>query len=112
MRALLLVSVLMLGACAREPELPKAWARADGRPVVYGVRPEHFTLAEDGAAAEIQVVEPTGSETQLVAKLGGQSVLAVFRERHAFRPGDTVRLKPDARLVHLFDETTGERLRQ
>ena len=76
------------------------------------MRPEHFTLAEDGAAAEIQVVEPTGSETQLVAKLGGQSVLAVFRERHPFKPGDTVRLKPDARLVHLFDETTGERLRQ
>ena len=34
MRALLLVSVLTLGACAQEPELPKAWARADGRPVV------------------------------------------------------------------------------
>jgi len=34
---LFLVSVLMLGACAREPELPKAWARADGRPVVSGL---------------------------------------------------------------------------
>ncbi len=74
------------------------------------MRPEHFSLADDGAAAEIQVVEPTGSETQLVAKLGGQNVLAVFRERHTFKPGDTVRLKPDPRLVHLFDETTGERL--
>jgi multiple sugar transport system ATP-binding protein len=83
---------------------------ADGKPAVYGVRPEHFTLAEDGAEAEIQVVEPTGSETQLVAKLGGQSVLAVFRERHPFKPGDTVRLKPDPRLVHLFDRTTGARL--
>ena len=37
MRALLLVSVLMLGACAQEPELPKAWARTDGRPVVSGL---------------------------------------------------------------------------
>jgi hypothetical protein len=27
----------MLGACARDPELPKAWARADGRPVVSGL---------------------------------------------------------------------------
>jgi hypothetical protein len=27
----------MLGACAREPDLPKAWARADGRPVVSGL---------------------------------------------------------------------------
>jgi hypothetical protein len=34
MRALVLASALMLGACVQEPELPKAWARADGRPVV------------------------------------------------------------------------------
>ena len=33
MRVLLLVSILMLGACAREAKLPTAWARADGRPV-------------------------------------------------------------------------------
>ena len=88
----------------RSPEL------SDGTPAVYGVRPEHFVLADDGIDAEIQVVEPTGSETQLVAKLGGQDVLAVFRERHQFDPGDRVRLKPDAGLVHLFDQTTGKRL--
>jgi multiple sugar transport system ATP-binding protein len=83
---------------------------ADGAAVVYGVRPEHFTLADDGVEAEIQVVEPTGSETQLVAKLGGQDMLAVFRERHGFSPGDRVRLKPDPRLAHLFDRTTGKRI--
>ncbi len=83
---------------------------ADGTAAVYGVRPEHFTLADDGIDAEIQVVEPTGSETQLVAKLVGQEVLAVFRERHAFKPGDHIRLKPDLRLVHLFDQATGKRL--
>ena len=37
MRVLLLVSVLMLGACAGQPELPTSWARADGRPVVSGL---------------------------------------------------------------------------
>src|SRR5215510_3349187 len=88
----------------RSPEL------SDGTPAVYGVRPEHFVLADDGIDAEIQVVEPTGSETQLVAKLGGQDVLAVFRERHQFKPGDRVRLKPSVGLVHLFDKTSGKRL--
>jgi multiple sugar transport system ATP-binding protein len=83
---------------------------SDGRPVIYGVRPEHFTIADDGAAAQVQVIEPTGSELQVVAKLGGEEVIAVFRERHAFKPGDTIRLKPDPRLVHLFDEPTGQRL--
>ena len=62
--------------------------------MVYGVRPEHFTIADDGAEAEIVVVEPTGSETQVFAKLGGEQVVAVFRERHQFNPGDKVRLKP------------------
>jgi multiple sugar transport system ATP-binding protein len=90
--------------------LKTAPAASDGRPAVYGVRPEHFTIADDGAEAEILVVEPTGSETQVFAKIGGEQVVAVFRERHQFNPGDKIRLKPDPSLVHLFDEATGKRL--
>jgi multiple sugar transport system ATP-binding protein len=81
-----------------------------GQPAVYGVRPEHFSLEEDGAPAEVVVVEPTGSEIQVFAKIGGQDVTAVFRERHKFKPGDKIRLKPDPRLVHLFDAPTGKRM--
>ncbi len=91
--------------------LASAPANSDGRPVVYGVRPEHFTIADDGAEAEIVVVEPTGSETQVFAKLGGEQVVAVFRERHQFSPGDKVRLKPDPSVTHLFDGATGKRLK-
>src|SRR5947207_2297141 len=83
---------------------------SDGRAAIYGVRPEHFVIADDGAEAEILVVEPTGSETQVFAKLGGEQVVAVFRERHQFKPGEKIRLKPDPKLVHLFDETSGQRL--
>jgi multiple sugar transport system ATP-binding protein len=81
-----------------------------GRSAIYGVRPEHFTLADDGAEAVIQIVEPTGSEIQVSAKLGDEDIIAVFRERHQFKPGDRVRLRPDPRLVHLFDQSTGKRL--
>jgi multiple sugar transport system ATP-binding protein len=90
--------------------LDAAPAGTDGRPAVYGIRPEHFTIADDGAEAEVQVVEPTGSELHVVAKLGGEDIIAVFRERLKFKPGDKIRLKPDPRLVHLFDEPTGKRL--
>jgi len=58
----------------------------------------------------VQVIEPTGSELQVVAKLGGEDVIAVFRERHQFKPGDKIRLKPNPGLVHLFDEATGQRI--
>ena len=50
------------------------------------------------------------SELQIAAKLGGDDIIAVFRERHNFKPGDKIRLKPDPRLVHLFDEPSGQRL--
>jgi multiple sugar transport system ATP-binding protein len=85
-------------------------AGADSRAAVYGVRPEHLDLAEDGPEAVVQVVEPTGSEVHVVAKLGEEEVVAVFRERHQFKPGDRIRLRPNPRLVHLFDEATGKRL--
>ena len=85
-------------------------AGSDGRAAIAGVRPEHFALADDGVEAVVQVVEPTGSETQVVARLGQGDVIAVFRERHPFKPGDRIRLRPDPKLVHLFDEATGKRL--
>jgi len=85
-------------------------AGSSGRPAVYGVRPEHFSLADDGAEAEIHVIEPTGSEILVAARMAGEDIIAVFRERHKFKPGDKIRLKPDPALVHLFDDVTGKRL--
>ena len=90
--------------------LSAAPAGSDGRPAIYGVRPEHFSLSDDGAEAVVKVIEPTGSELQVVAMLAEQEIIAVFRERHKLKPGDKIRLRPDPRLVHLFDETTGKRL--
>src|SRR3979490_2264844 len=45
--------------------LAAAGSGNDGRPAVYGVRPEHFSLSDDGPAAEIIVGEPTGSDTHV-----------------------------------------------
>jgi len=94
---------------ARLP-LASAPGASDGRPVVYGVRPEHFSVAEDGLAVTVAVVEPMGSETQLMARFDGQQIVGTFRERLAPRPGDTIHLRPDISKVHLFDRQTGARL--
>jgi multiple sugar transport system ATP-binding protein len=94
---------------ARMP-LAEVPSGSDGREAIYGVRPEHFAIADDGAEAVIQVIEPTGSEVHVVARVGGNEVIATFRERHAFKPGDKIRLKPNPRLVHLFDAASGQRL--
>src|SRR5438093_1531260 len=68
--------------------------RRNGRDVLVGVRPEHLDIANDGLAAQVVVVEPTGADTQIFCKVDGVDVTAVVRERHAFRPGEAVHLKP------------------
>jgi multiple sugar transport system ATP-binding protein len=85
-------------------------AGSDGRPCVYGIRPEHLSLGGDDVKAEVSVIEPMGSETQLFAKLGGDKIVGVFRERISVRPGETVSVTPNVAAVHLFDSATGARL--
>ena len=90
--------------------LASAPAGSEGRRVVYGMRPEHIHLSNDSLKAEVVVVEPTGSETQVVVKVGGQELVCVFRERITAKPGEMIGIAPDLGLIHLFDEATGKRL--
>ena len=85
-------------------------ASCGGRPAILGVRPEHLRLSADGVPAEVVVVEPTGSETQVVARIGGGEIVCLFRERIEARPGETIRVRPDLGATHLFDAETGRRL--
>ncbi len=89
------------------PVPPGAAARG---PVVYGIRPEHLRLDPDGMPATVQLVEPTGSETQVFLRIGGHQVLGAFRERITARPGDILPVTPDSNLVHLFDRKSGQRI--
>jgi multiple sugar transport system ATP-binding protein len=82
----------------------------DGQNVIYGVRPEHFQLRDDGVPAEVVVLEPTGSETQAQLRIGGQPVTGVFRERLSAEPGELIRVMPQIEVVHLFDPESGARL--
>jgi multiple sugar transport system ATP-binding protein len=91
--------------------VPAAGAKLEeNREVILGVRPEHLEIAADGLEAEVVVVEPTGSETQVFARLGGLEIAAVFRERHDFAPGQRIRLRPRADCLHLFDPSSGQRI--
>ncbi|QND65149.1 sn-glycerol-3-phosphate ABC transporter ATP-binding protein UgpC [Mesorhizobium loti] len=85
-------------------------AAQGGQAVVYGVRPEHLEIHPDGVPAKISVVEPTGSETLVFLRFGDGEMVALFRERHDFKPGDTLTLKPRLDQIHLFDAETGKRL--
>jgi multiple sugar transport system ATP-binding protein len=80
------------------------------KPMVYGIRPEHLTLAESGVPAVVTVIEPTGSETQVFAKVGNQHITALIRDRINVAPGDTIHLQPRENSIYLFDKQSGLRL--
>ncbi|PSJ63277.1 ABC transporter ATP-binding protein [Kumtagia ephedrae] len=91
--------------------LPAGSGVQHGQPVVLGIRPEHLKLSDQGFPVTVVVVEPTGSEIQIIGKTeGGEEIVANFRERHAFEPGETVRMSVEPNLIHLFHGETGQRL--
>jgi multiple sugar transport system ATP-binding protein len=81
-----------------------------GARVVYGTRPEHISLDDSGIGSEVLVVEPTGSDTQVAANLGGHDIIAAFRHRVQARPGDRLWLRPQPAQAHVFDAASGQRL--
>jgi multiple sugar transport system ATP-binding protein len=83
---------------------------SNGRTLICGIRPEHLSIDAGGIAAEVVVVEPTGSETQVVARHGGHEITCLFRERIASRPGENIHISANPALIHLFDPDSGNRL--
>jgi len=83
---------------------------SDGRSLICGVRPEHLSIDAGGIAAEVVVVEPTGSETQVIARHGDQEITCLFRERITARPGENIQISANPALIHLFDPDSGNRL--
>jgi multiple sugar transport system ATP-binding protein len=90
--------------------LGTAPSNAVGKPLIYGIRPEHFTVSDAGVPVKVVVIEPTGSETQVVARLGDRDIVGLFRERITLQPGETIHLAPAVDKAHLFDASTGVRL--
>ena len=90
-----------------------------GREVLLGIRPEHLTLIENGAAPDLQLkvtaVETLGADTlahghpangdsrssELVARLPGSVRV---------RDGDLLPLSIDPGMVHIFDAASGRRI--
>ena len=94
-----------------ELDAPPLASGVDGQSVVLGTRPEHLQLAsEGGIPIRVVVLEPTGADTFVACRHGTTEVAAVFRERHDFAPGSTIRLQPDLQRAHLFDASSGQRL--
>jgi sn-glycerol 3-phosphate transport system ATP-binding protein len=84
----------------------------DGRPVLLGIRPEHFVI--DGAAPlmelTVELIEHLGSETLLQAWLGETPVTVSMDGAVVAAVGDIMPLSLDPQALHLFDPEHGTRL--
>jgi multiple sugar transport system ATP-binding protein len=78
----------------------------------YGIRPEHLrlTTAGEGIPATVQIIEPTGSETQVMLRIGETPLTGAFRERVTAKPGEIIHIAPDLNLIHLFEKGSGQRI--
>ncbi len=91
--------------------LPSGANVSVGQNIYYGVRPEHFRSSRQVAASAggkaiagaVRVVEPTGPEIHVYAKLAGQDICSISRERVIWDPGEEIFFDPDLDHVHLFD---------
>ncbi len=82
----------------------------DGQNVTWGIRPDALQLSDQGFAATVGVIEPTGAETLVFLRFGSHEMVALFRERHDLTPGQTIQLRPRKGHGHLFDTASGKRL--
>ena len=84
---------------------------ADGQEVILGVRPEHVTLAPDGAIeAETLFMEPMGADTLGWFDFGEHRLSARLVPQVARGLSGRVRMQLLADHVSLFDPSTGARL--
>lgn len=81
-----------------------------------GIRPEHILTgaAASGATfsgmAEIDIVEPMGSDTLVWVKFAGQSIRVRTEGQSGLKSGETLTIGFDADRLHLFDATSEIRL--
>ena len=95
------------------PEL-KGLSEYVGRNVILGIRPEALTAATDGQAGydcKVDIVEPTGPDTQVFITLNNRNTICRVVPRLAKGPGEVMKIAVEMGKVVLFDPDTEARIR-
>jgi multiple sugar transport system ATP-binding protein len=94
-----------------------------GSSVTVGIRPEGFAPASSGFKVLVEVVEELGADAFVYGKPAdssvnfanstdeGAQVIVRWDPKNPPKPGDTITVTAVAASVHLFNSTTGERLK-
>jgi multiple sugar transport system ATP-binding protein len=78
-------------------------AAATDKVALFGIRPEHLTVADEGPiAGTVAAVEHLGSETLIYVETSADTLIVKAGENATAQPGDRVRLRPEPNAIHLF----------
>ncbi|MBP1860248.1 ABC transporter ATP-binding protein [Rhizobium herbae] len=92
-------------------ELPGLANVMVGTEISYGIRPEDIVIGGEGAVpVEVLVIEPTGAETHITARLAGEEITIVSKERLSAKPGETLMVSLASPRSHVFETATGRRI--
>ena len=97
-----------------EAALADAVTRSNLDAIVIGVRPEDLRFdVGAGIPATVTVVESLGHERHVICRLSDQQLVIVRQDAHEAAPaeGSSTWLIAEPGALHVFDPTTGERVR-
>ncbi|MEY8355452.1 ABC transporter ATP-binding protein [Lachnospiraceae bacterium 54-53] len=86
----------------------------DGGKVILGVRPVDVLISDDPSTSTpvpVAVYENMGDERRISLRVGDNLLSITTTEDVYYQKGDVVYLKFNSEKTHLFDETTGGRIR-
>ena len=83
---------------------------SDGNKVMLGLRPENITRGKGKTVMQIRSIEPLGSYTIAIGKIGSHSVTVELAAHDMAKSGDLLPLNFDMKNAHVFDQASGERL--
>ena len=81
-----------------------------GKKLIYGIRPEHLFLGDEGVEAIVDVVEPSGAQTDVFLHFGANRMVATLPGSRRIKPGDRIAITPNLSCVHVFDGASGARI--
>jgi len=86
-----------------------------GKEVIFGIRPEHIQdrmycidpISDNCFSAEVDFIEPMGSEMILYLSIGQISMVAKVTPKTSARKDSVIGVHIDMDCVHIFDKETG-----
>ena len=81
-----------------------------GQGVELGIRPEHVLHGDGDIAADVEMVEPMGSDKLAWLRIGEQPLSIRLPAETPVARGDRLHLKLPAHRLNLFDAASGQRL--